>query len=252
MFLPLLGVLSAASAPSSPSAPRPSRVLVLGPHHSGTSLVAWALGELGLHLGEPSELLMQQSSEANPFKYHERRDVVRLNMQRLLAGSAQDVPGELPAWVGYGFRRDSVAAHFDISAAASIVAKLDRRGGWAIKDPRFSLTAADWLPLLGHDAACILTVRHPLDFASTMLRYSRTLALRHWGAIWEHYMGEALRACAAQPLVLVRHDALVRQPERTVYALHARLGRLGVRVRPPNATLRGRHRAPPDCLPHCT
>jgi len=236
MFVALHGLLSAASAPSSPSAPRSSRVLVLGPHHSGTSLVAWALGELGLHLGEPSELLMQQSSEANPFKYHERRDVVRLNMQRLLAGGAQDVPGELPAWVGYGFRRDSVATHFDILAAAAIVAKLDRRGGWAIKDPRFSLTAADWLPLLGHDAACILTVRHPLDFASTMLRYSRTLALWHWGAIWEHYMGESARACAAQPLVLVRHDALVRQPERTVYALHARLGRLGVRVRPPNAT----------------
>ena len=57
----------------------------------------------------------------------------------------------------------------------------------------------------------MLTVRHPLGFASTMMRYSSSLGLAHWGNIWMRYMTEALRACtnANVSIALVSHSGLV-------------------------------------------
>ena len=54
----------------------PSQVLILGPHHTGTSIVSRALSLQGLHLGERPELLLDPE---NPLKFWERRDVVALN-----------------------------------------------------------------------------------------------------------------------------------------------------------------------------
>ena len=74
----------------------PSQVLVLGPHHTGTSIVARALDVFGMHLGEHPELLLD---EENPLKFWERRDVVEINKAHLRGTQQPDVPD----FVGYGF-----------------------------------------------------------------------------------------------------------------------------------------------------
>ena len=200
----------------------PSRVLVLGPHHTATSIVGWALGDAGLWLGTPSELLSKSE-----LKYHERRDVIALNDARLRDGGANT---EVHAWVGHGFTTSTGTPIANSSAASSIVTALDRHGAWATKDPRLSLTASEWLPLLGPKAVCVLTVRHPLGFAFSLLRYSTALDISHWAAVWQRYMASALQACAAQPTVLVSYDRLLRDPAAALDALANGLRAAGVPV----------------------
>ena len=205
------------------------RLIVLGPHHTGTSIVAKALDGFGFHLGDAKDLLLRQD---NPLKYWERRDVVDLNNARISSAGLNRTG--VPSFVGYGFE-PTQGLPLDPS---SIIATLDGSGkSWATKDPRLSLTASEWLPRLTKDhrrpaPVCILTVRHPLGFASTMMRYSSSLGLAHWGSIWMRYMTEALRACTSAnvSIALVSHSDLVHRPLNALVALQTTLGALGVRL----------------------
>ena len=166
------------------------RVIVLGPHHTGTSIVAKALDGFGFYLGDAKDLLLRQD---NPLKYWERRDVVALNNARISPAGLNRTG--VPSFVGYGFEPTQGPK----LEPSSIIATLDGCGkSWATKDPRLSLTAPEWLTRLTKDhrrpaPVCILTVRHPLGFANTMMRYSSSLGLAHWGSIWMRYMTEVRR-----------------------------------------------------------
>ena len=232
-----------ASVLASDQAARPlTQVLVLGPHHSGTSLTARALGKMGLFLGAPDDLLLDGT---NPNKFWERRDVVEANQHRLHEGT-RGKPFEsahLPAFVGYGFD-PSVGSPLsdEVASVRDALAKLSASGkAWATKDPRLSLVAAEWLQLLDqHGAgasatACVLTVRHPLDFANSMLAYAPEIGLAGWSGIWLHYMAQALTACAGRPMALVDHDELTRHTPRALAALRNRLSSLGVPLTTPPA-----------------
>merc|ERR1719472_552157 len=93
--------LNAAAAPMAPAA-TPSQLLVLGMHHSGTSVVSNLTMMMGAFGGEHSELLLHPE---NPLKFWERRDVVALDEKRLVEGVAEEVASryEVPEWVAYGF-----------------------------------------------------------------------------------------------------------------------------------------------------
>merc|ERR1719454_830756 len=94
-------VLNVAAAPVARTA-APSQVLVLGMHHSGTSLVSNLTMMLGAYGGELDELLLHPD---NPLKFWERRDVVSLDEQRLATGVRPETAAryEIPEWVAYGF-----------------------------------------------------------------------------------------------------------------------------------------------------
>ena len=133
----------------------PSQILILGPHHSATSIVSRALGRMGLYLGEQEDLLLQES---NPLKFWERRDVVEVNRQRLK--QTTPAPGSrdaFPSFVGHGFDPASGSALTASKAAQKVVEHLNEHRPWATKDPRLSLLASEWLPLLDQNAVCIVT-----------------------------------------------------------------------------------------------
>ena len=130
----------------------PQQILVLGPHHSGTSLVSRVLSDFGLHLGAKPELLLDAE---NPLKYWERRDVVDINKARL---SAATPAPDVPAFVGYGFQSGAGRPLNASESAGQVVAKLNANRPWATKDPRMSLLADEWLGLMDRDAVCVLTV----------------------------------------------------------------------------------------------
>ena len=215
----------------------PEQVLVLGAHHSGTSIASRALSELGLHLGDTPSLLLD---ETNPLKFWERRDVVQANQARLTRGTPVAMRDALhahassvPSFVGFGFE-PTLGTPLNASAdAREALRQLEKQRPWATKDPRLSLLAAEWLTMLERDAVCVITVRHPLDFASSMLSYSSALSLHHWTSIWLHYMSSAMRACERQPQAVIDHDQLTRHPAAALSALHARLSHLGVPLASP-------------------
>ena len=91
--------MSAGMRSSAITATAPQQVLVLGPHHSGTSIASLALKSFGLHLGENSDLLLD---DANPLKFWERADVVDADQKRLARGTAHPV-ASIPSFVGFGF-----------------------------------------------------------------------------------------------------------------------------------------------------
>ena len=84
-------MLNAAAAPATP-AEGPSQLLVLGMHHSGTSIVSNLTMMMGAYGGARDELLLHPE---NPLKFWERRDVVALDEARLDAGlRIQKVAGD--------------------------------------------------------------------------------------------------------------------------------------------------------------
>ena len=110
------------------------RLIVLGPHHTGTSIVAKALDGYGFYLGDAKDLLLRQD---NPLKYWERRDVVALNDARISSAGLDRT--DVPSFVGYGYE-PTQGLPLDPSPIVEI---LDGGGkSWATKDPRLSLTAA--------------------------------------------------------------------------------------------------------------
>ena len=177
----------------SPSA-SPSQLVILGMHHSGTSLLANLTMMMGAHGGEKDELLLHPD---NPLKYWERRDVVALDEARLAAGLNEAVSQryDMPSWVAYGFDAEKAAAPVHGSAEAkAIVSKLNEKRPWVTKDPRMSLVASEWMQLL--DApACVIMHREPLSVANSMMIYSHNVSLAEWASVYEAYYTAAMRAC---------------------------------------------------------
>ena len=165
-----------------------------------------------LQSSREDDLLLHKS---NPLKFWERRDVVEINEQRIRQGTPSVANiNAFPSFVGYGFVPASGLSLSSSELAHNVVKRLDQHRPWATKDPRLSLPASEWLALLDKNAICILTVRHPLAFANSMMAYSNSIGIREWVSIWLVYMTRALDSCPAQPLVLVQHDELVKRPKQ--------------------------------------
>merc|ERR1719487_3208951 len=107
MFAAAASMLAMA-APMAPAA-APDQILVLGMHHSGTSVVSNLTMMMGAYGGETSDLLLHPE---NPLKFWERRDVVALDEHRLVDGVQDSVASryEVPEWVAYGFDSAKPAA----------------------------------------------------------------------------------------------------------------------------------------------
>ena len=184
----------ALGAPMPPAA-APSQLLVLGMHHSGTSVVSNLTMMMGAFGGAHDDLLLHPE---NPLKFWERRDVVALDEQRLGEGVQSKVASryEVPEWVAYGFdtAKPVSARIHESSEAKGIVEKLNAQRPWVTKDPRMCLVAEEWMPLL--DAPlCLIVHREPLSVANSMMIYSHNVSLAEWASVYESYYTNALRAC---------------------------------------------------------
>ena len=223
-------MLNAAAAPATP-AEGPSQLLVLGMHHSGTSLVSNLTMMMGAYGGARDELLLHPE---NPLKFWERRDVVALDEARLDAGVREEVAEryQVPNWIAYGFDAahkgagHSGAVH-EMKEAKAIVENLNAHRPWVTKDPRMCLVASEWMELL--DApACVIVHREPLSIANSMMIYSHNVSLAEWSSVYEAYYASVVAACDGKPTVVVQHEELMRAPYEAVRKLHRELTAAGV------------------------
>ena len=195
MMLAATAALATASAvPASAGQQHASQILVLGMHHSGTSVISNMTMMLGAYGGKNEEMLLHHS---NPLKFWERRDVVALNEQRLSAGIDSNVAShyDVPSWIGYGFDAKREAERIDTSPKAkAIVDNLNQHRPWVTKDPRMCLVADEWMHLL--DApVCVIVHRCPLAIANSMMIYSHNVSVAEWASVYEAYYASAMRAC---------------------------------------------------------
>jgi len=225
----LAGTIGAALAVPAVSqfSAAPSQVLILGMHHSGTSVLANLTMMMGLYGGAQEEMLLHAD---NPLKFWERRDVVTLDERRIRSGvGSAGSRYNIPNWIGYGFDPGKAAERVDESREARlIVAELNRHRPWVTKDPRLCLVAHEWMQLLD-SPLCLIIHRDPLAIANSMMIYSHNVSFAEWGSVFEAYYLSAKRACRGVPTLTVEHDTLMSSPHATLSTLYAQLVRLGVR-----------------------
>jgi hypothetical protein len=190
----------------------PARLLVLGMHRSGTSAVTGLLHLMGCYVGAEEELMPAQVD--NPRGYWERMDVYALGEEVLAAlGARWDTVGDLDLEALPAAGRAGFAERM-----AAVVAELERRPPWVLKDPRLCLLLPLWRPLLPAPAIALLVHRRPLQVARSLQR-RHGLPLPLGIALWERYQLAALEVSRGLPRLLVSYEELLREPGETCRGL---------------------------------
>ena len=182
---------------------RRAAVIVMGMSRSGTSLTTSIITKL-LNPGGGDEKTVYMGSgapypadHANPNGYYERRDVISLDygtLRTIEKGAWYNFPpgfAQHPTLLNYS-GSPSLAAHqrrtFE-EKAVPILADMDKRQPWVLKDVRFARMLPLWWPLLTAGAVCVIPYRNPLDVAASSILHSTR--------VWENYMSAALATTAA-------------------------------------------------------
>ena len=190
-------------------------VCITGMGRSGTSLVAQALQECGLFLGQPEDLLPENAS--NREGHWEHAGIVALNDELLSRfGGAWNAPPELPhTWE----RQSNVTDLAD--RAREIVDQLARHAPWGWKDPRAALTLRFWLWIIG-EFDLVICVRHPAEVAQSLASRDgmpTAQALELWLAYYD-----ALEAELAERQIVTRYDRFFTAPLAELDRLTTALG----------------------------
>src|SRR5438094_6979670 len=190
-------------------------VAVAGMHRSGTSMVARILGECGVYLGEPDQLVPASSS--NPEGHFEHIDFLRIDkavLAKLLA-SWRTPPRRL-AWSALGWRLSALR-----DEALLLVGRMEQRAPWGWKDPRISLTLPFWLPLLP-DLRVVVCLRDPHAVARSVMARDQ-LSMRFALRLWHAYYRELFRTAPRGRVFVTSYEAYFEDPEGEILRLATRL-----------------------------
>lgn len=226
------------------------RLLVLGMHRSGTSLLVRTLEALGLWAGDDDDF--NPPTAHDPEGHREHRLVWGLNESALAwLDRAWDRPTDIDWSRLPEARRADVlgAIHFAVDT-------LDAHPDWVAKDPRLCLTLPLWRAVV--EPACIVVHRNPLEVARSL--HSRDgLPIAAGIAMWEAYVRQALVNSEGLDRLVIDHAQLIAHPERTAASLDEWLAprraeprTTGDIVPPVRPTLVRHHATPDETRAHLT
>ncbi len=230
----------AAAAAHQAAAPRTppgtiDGVVVLGMHRSGTSMLTGLLERMGLHLGDPGDLLVSKAGE-NDKGFFERLQVVVQNDDLM---KEQDVNWSLNV---YNFDHLKALEHaltgqvpFGRGRAALAYYNDPAHRPWALKDPRLCFTLRFWLPFWRTPPAVVLVYRHPVEVAKSLAR-RKEFGVPRGIHLWVAYNRLAIENSRGLCRVVVSDAALVHDGPVTVRHIYEQLRACGVAV-PRVATL---------------
>lgn len=167
------------------------QIIVLGPHRSGTSMIAGVLHHLGVFMGE--DLVIGNMPE-QPTGYYEDREFVALN-ERVLTmagGGWANIPPQDAI--------NSVADKFT-EEIADLVERRSAQKVWGWKDPRTCLTLPLYLRFLSNPYIVIVQRNYEAIKASLTLREKGLMDYEQASKITETYLSRIYGNLARGPLV---------------------------------------------------
>lgn len=199
-------------------------VFVLGPHRSGTSLVAGSLHALGVSLGR--EFIAP--NQDNPKGFFEEEEIVRFN-DRLLRSMSL-------SWDSFGFiwEQDFTVGRLPLyhKAAVALVRTRFKDAAFAgLKDPRLCILLPFWKSVIAEaldvDISYVLCVRKPEHcVASQKARHIKDSDFHlvgrrnvHTLLLWLTYTLKALAHVDPKRLLVVNYGALIEAPEMQLQRL---------------------------------
>ncbi len=186
---------------------RPTALVVLGMHRSGTSAVAGALVARGADAG--NALLPSTSDNANGY-FEDARLVAASDALLASAGFAWDEPGPLP--------RPLVALAAQ-SALVDVLSEFgDRSTPAVVKDPRACRLVPEWSQAMdeaGLRPAYLIVLRDPREVAASLQARDGMSAYRA-AQLWLEHLLEAEHATRGAARVFIDFEDLVRAPEATL------------------------------------
>lgn len=183
------------------------RVVVLGMHRSGTSVLVRVLESIGLFSGEESDFHPPTDHDIDGHREHIL--VWRANELALQSvGRAWDEP------VGVDWDLLDTTAGQKVSAAICLALDaLEPRSPWVLKDPRLCLTLPLWRRFI--NPICVMSHRNPLEVAASLAARDDT-PLNVGLALWEWYQRKALVSSAGLPRIFTSFASLSASPEHFI------------------------------------
>jgi hypothetical protein len=193
-------------------------IVVTGMHRSGTSFVAGVLHELGMDLGDHTE--MYATDDWNAAGYFENVEVLMLN-DRIVLGDRLYVeryrtsaPADRPWWARllmsmararYLLLRSTTGVQRRAERKRLEIAGLgERYQDIVVKDPRFSLTLNAWRRHATVDRV-MYCYRHPVEIAKSLRRRDR-LPLRMGLRLWAFHVEAFLAGAEGLPVTFVDYN----------------------------------------------
>jgi glycosyltransferase involved in cell wall biosynthesis len=210
---------------SAASSARPTCVLVLGVHRSGTSALTRCLNLVGMDLG--SNLLSPAKMNAKGFWEH--GDAVRINDQLLEALELY--------WYDLGPLPDGWLTSAAADAARDEIRMIVKRDFdsvplWGLKDPRLCRLAPLWIEVLqemGIRVVSVFMIRSPMEVAESLSRFpdyrlAAPLSIPHGVLLWAQDLAESVLVTHAIPRVMVDYEQLLSEPVAAVSKIGPGLG----------------------------
>lgn len=192
-------------------------ILVLGMHRSGTSALTGSLELCGA--ATPQNQI--KAGAQNPKGFFEAAQVARLN-DRLLNGADLTWENWHPLPPAHEPpQKDVYQAAVDLVTAEFCESPLI-----ALKDPRICRLVPFWdasLRQAGYQPSYILTVRHPLEVANSLIKRNR-LSKEHGMLLWLTYVLDAERDTRYENRAFTSFDQLMSDPGQTLSKLSKQIG----------------------------
>ncbi len=203
---------------ASPEAQRPTLIVVLGMHRSGTSVTTRAMETLGARFGDN---LMPAAEGNNPKGFFEDMDVASLNIELMRAAGVEW--NALPEPVLDAI--DPAELQVFRERALALLREKCQSGIFALKDPRIARLLPFWQPVfdqLGARLLYVVAFRHPVSVARS-LEARDSLPLSKSFLLWLAHVVPALRHTEQRTRALVNYDAMMEAPLRELERLSAQL-----------------------------
>ncbi|MBL4595201.1 MAG: hypothetical protein JKX99_01355 [Robiginitomaculum sp.] len=191
---------------------RPTPILVLGMHRSGTSCLTGCLEEAGLFLGEVN-------TQADFNKKGNRENVKIMTLH-------DDVLAQFGATWNQPPTTRIHWSKSDLDKLARIIDQYPTNIVWGSKDPRTLLLLSGWLELT--HPKFIGTFRHPVEVANSLTRraavWNQPMREQHAYDLWEIYNTKLLELHRQTPFDVLRFCVAPNIYQGNVEQAGARLG----------------------------